>query len=44
MEENGEEVLETVADVDDSTDGAILVNGSEGEEQWGTSNEGTLSA
>lgn len=28
----------------DSTDGAVLVNGTEAEEEWGTNNEGTSSA
>lgn len=28
----------------DSTDGAVLVNGNESEEQWGKINEGTASA
>lgn len=28
----------------DSTDGAVLVNGSEGEEEWGTNNKGNPSA
>lgn len=32
-----------VADAD-STDGAVLVNGNEADEEWGTNNEGTPSA
>lgn len=28
----------------DSTDGAVLVNGSEADEEWGTNNEGNPSA
>lgn len=28
----------------DSNDGAVLVNGNEAEEEWGTNNEGTPSA
>ena len=47
LEENGEgegqeEAIED--EVDDSTDGAVLVNGNEAEEEWGTNNEGTPSA
>ena len=40
-EHNGEEAV--VVDAD-STDGAVLVNGNEAEEEWGTNNEGTPSA
>lgn len=29
---------------EDSTDGAVLVNGSEGDEEWGTDNKGNPSA
>ncbi|KAG6733793.1 hypothetical protein I3842_01G241200 [Carya illinoinensis] len=45
-EHNGEEESqEEVIVVDaDSTDGAVLVNGNEAEEEWGTNNEGTPSA
>ncbi|KAI3928948.1 hypothetical protein MKW92_018589, partial [Papaver armeniacum] len=51
VEDNGEEheehgtQEEEVVDVDvDSTDGTILVNGNEAEEEWDTTNEGTLSS
>lgn len=44
-EQNGEGSQEEPVVVDaDSTDGAVLVNGNEAEEQWGTNNEGTPSA
>ncbi|OAY67498.1 Coatomer subunit beta'-1 [Ananas comosus] len=41
-----EEVQEEAVEVDleDSTDSGVLVNGNDGEEQWGTKNEGTPSA
>ncbi|KAH9666193.1 Coatomer subunit beta'-2 [Citrus sinensis] len=45
-EQNGEEGSQeepVVVDAD-STDGAVLVNGNEAEEQWGTNNEGIPSA
>ncbi|KAG6514444.1 hypothetical protein ZIOFF_024803 [Zingiber officinale] len=42
VEEIPEEPVEV--DVDDSTDSSVLVNGNEGEEQWGMNNEGTSSA
>lgn len=45
-EQNGEDGSQeegVVVDAD-STDGAVLVNGSEAEEEWGTNNEGTPSA
>ncbi|RZC70385.1 hypothetical protein C5167_033875 [Papaver somniferum] len=48
VEDNGEEhgtQGEEAVDVDvDSTDGAILVNSNEAEEEWDTTNEGTLSS
>ncbi|RZC71675.1 hypothetical protein C5167_035223 [Papaver somniferum] len=51
VEENGEEheeqgtQEEEAVEVDaDSTDGAVLVNSNETEEEWGTNNEGTSSA
>ncbi|KAL5698177.1 hypothetical protein ACHQM5_029249 [Ranunculus cassubicifolius] len=48
VEENGEEEVheeETAVEVDaDSTDGAVLVNGNEGDEEYGTNHEGTPSA
>ncbi|KAL1551322.1 coatomer subunit beta'-1-like [Salvia divinorum] len=40
--DNGQE--EPVVVDADSTDGAVLVNGNEAEEEWGTNNEGKLSA
>ncbi|KAG2729137.1 hypothetical protein I3760_01G235700 [Carya illinoinensis] len=45
-EHNGEEESQEEAIVvdADSTDGAVLVNGNEAEEEWGTNNEGTPSA
>ncbi|KAF9685224.1 hypothetical protein SADUNF_Sadunf03G0032600 [Salix dunnii] len=45
-EQNGEEGSQEEAVVVDaeSTDGAVLVNGNEPEEEWGTNNEGTPSA
>lgn len=44
-EHNGEGSQEEAEVIDaDSTDGAVLVNGNEAEEQWGTNNEGTPSA
>ena len=45
-EQNGEEGSQEEAVVvdADSTDGAVLVNGNEAEEEWGTNNEGTPSA
>ncbi|AEE75759.1 Coatomer, beta' subunit [Arabidopsis thaliana] len=44
-EQQEEEVNEEEGVVDaDSTDGAVLVNGSEGEEEWGTNNKGNPSA
>ncbi|CAD5186579.1 unnamed protein product [Musa acuminata subsp. malaccensis] len=46
MEEDGvEEAEEEYVELDlaDSTDSSVLVNGNEGEEQWGT-NKGTPSA
>jgi coatomer subunit beta' len=45
-EHNGEEGSQeegVVVDAD-STDGAVLVNGNEADEEWGTNNEGTPSA
>ncbi|THU45313.1 hypothetical protein C4D60_Mb02t16520 [Musa balbisiana] len=42
VDEGQEEAVEV--DVDYSTDSAVLVNGNEGEEQWGMNNEGTPSA
>lgn len=43
--QNGEDSQEDPVVVDaDSTDGAVLVNGSEADEEWGTNNEGTQSA
>ncbi|RWR77506.1 coatomer subunit beta'-1-like protein isoform X1 [Cinnamomum micranthum f. kanehirae] len=46
LEENGDECEEDAVeeDVDDSTNGAVLVNGNEAEEEWGTNNEGTSTA
>ncbi|PIA65170.1 hypothetical protein AQUCO_00100570v1 [Aquilegia coerulea] len=46
VEENGEaESQEEAVEVDvDSTDGVVLVNGNEADEEWGTNNEGTRSA
>ncbi|KAF9617296.1 hypothetical protein IFM89_035240 [Coptis chinensis] len=46
VEENGEEQdLEEAGEVDaDSTDGVVLVNSNEADEEWGTNNEGTQSA
>lgn len=51
VEQNGEEheeqgtQEEEAVEVDaDSTDGAVLVNSNETEEEWGTNNEGTSSA
>ena len=46
LEENGDECQEDAVeeDVDDSTNGAVLVNGNEAEEEWGTNNEGTSTA
>ncbi|XP_057737334.1 coatomer subunit beta'-2-like [Arachis stenosperma] len=45
-EHNGEERSQEEAVVVDanSTDGAVLVNGNEAEEEWGTNNEGGPSA
>jgi len=45
-EQNGEEESQEEAVVvdADSTDGAVLVNGNEAEQEWGTNNEGTPSA
>jgi len=45
-EQNGEEGSQEEAVVvdADSTDGAVLVNGNEAEEDWGTNNEGAPSA
>lgn len=45
-EQNGEDGSQEEAVVvdADSTDGAVLVNGNEAEEEWGTNNEGTPSA
>uniref|UniRef100_A0A2N9FTN9 Coatomer subunit beta' n=1 Tax=Fagus sylvatica TaxID=28930 RepID=A0A2N9FTN9_FAGSY len=45
-EQSGEEESQEEAVVvdADSTDGAVLVNGNEAEEEWGTNNEGTPSA
>ncbi|KAJ6801963.1 coatomer subunit beta'-1-like isoform X2 [Iris pallida] len=49
-EDNGVEVQEEAqeeaveVDAEDSTDGSILVNGNDGEEEYGTKNEGTPSA
>lgn len=45
-EQNGEEGSQEEAVVvdADSTDGAVLVNGNEADEEWGTNNEGTPSA
>lgn len=42
VDDGQEEAVEV--DVDYSTDSAVLVNGNEGEEQWGMNNEGTPSA
>ena len=43
--QNGEDSQEEPVVVDaDSTDGAVLVNGNEADEEWGTNNEGTQSA
>ncbi|KAM3195664.1 hypothetical protein ACQJBY_071675 [Aegilops geniculata] len=54
LDENGEpdeEVMETEENVDeavqvdtDQPEETVLVNGNEGEEQWGTNNEGTSPA
>uniref|UniRef100_A0A2P2MUM2 Uncharacterized protein n=1 Tax=Rhizophora mucronata TaxID=61149 RepID=A0A2P2MUM2_RHIMU len=45
VEQNGEEGSQEEVVVDaDSTDGAVLVNGNEAEEEWGMNNEGTPSA
>lgn len=46
IKDNGEaESQEEAVEVDaDSTNGTVLVNGNEGEEEWGTNNEGTPSA
>lgn len=45
VEEHHEEEKEEEGIVDgDSTDGAVLVNGSEADEEWGTNNEGNPSA
>ncbi|KAJ0959720.1 hypothetical protein J5N97_000611 [Dioscorea zingiberensis] len=44
--EDREDVVQEEAvevDADDSTDGTVLVNGNEGEEEWGTNNAGTPS-
>ncbi|CAH8386008.1 unnamed protein product [Eruca vesicaria subsp. sativa] len=41
---HGEQEEEGVVVDGDSTDGAVLVNGSEAEEEWGTNNEGNPSA
>lgn len=41
--EDGSQEEAVVVDAD-STDGAVLVNGNEAEEEWGTNNEGTPSA
>lgn len=51
-EQNGEDgsqeeavvVDEAVVADADSTDGAVLVNGNEADEEWGTNTEGTPSA
>lgn len=45
-EQNGEEGSQEEAVVVDaeSTDGAVLVNGNEADEEWGTNNEGAPSA
>jgi coatomer subunit beta' len=45
-EHNGEEGSQEEAVVVDaeSTDGAVLVNGNEADEEWGTNNEGAPSA
>lgn len=44
-EQNGEGSQEEAVVVDaDSTDGAVLVNGNEADEEWGTNNEGAPSA
>lgn len=43
VEEIGEEGEEDATE-DDSTNGAVLVNGNDAEEEWGTNNEGTSSA
>lgn len=43
--QNGQNSQEDPVVVDaDSTDGAVLVNGNEDDEEWGTNNEGTQSA
>lgn len=43
-EQNGDESQEEAVVVDaDSTDGAVLVNGNEAEEEWGTNTAGTPS-
>lgn len=46
VEHNGEDGSQEEAVVvdADSTDGAVLVNGNEGEEEWGTNTEGAPSA
>jgi coatomer subunit beta' len=41
VEESTDEAVEVDADEPEET---VLVNGKEGEEQWGTNNEGTSSA
>lgn len=43
-EESQEEEEDAVAMDNDSSDGAVLVNGNEGEEEWGTNNAGNPSA
>ncbi|RZC52238.1 hypothetical protein C5167_020661 [Papaver somniferum] len=43
-EEHGTQEEEAVDVYVDSTDGAILVNSNEAEEEWDTTNEGTLSS
>lgn len=42
-EQHDEQQREEVVD-GDSTDGAVLVNGSEADEEWGTNSEGNPSA
>lgn len=45
QEEEQDEGQEEAVEVDaDSTDGAVLVNGTEADEQWGTNTEGHPSA
>ncbi|KAL8043147.1 hypothetical protein ABFX02_09G099400 [Erythranthe guttata] len=44
VEEHDESQEEAVVVDADSTDGAVLVNGNEAEEQWGTNNEGKSSS